>query len=106
MAETIELFVKVQVNTQEEAERVMEANYTGLIADIITMWLRHGQMFTGMYDNPAMPVQQGPVTRDPDVKLQRVETEVGHLSGSTSSVPEKKPVRPAGLAGRNRMRRM
>lgn len=104
MAETIELFVKVQVNSQEEVERLMEANYSGLISDIISMWLRHGQAFTGMYSAPMVPVEQTPIRRDPDVQLQRVETEVGKLSGAAPAETPK-PVRPAGLAGRNRMRR-
>lgn len=106
MSEYMEVFVKVHVTSQEEADRLAEASFSGLLSDLIEMWLKHGSLLMG----GTAPIQAAtapakPVRSDPDIPLAMVATEVGVLKpAQTETVPE--PRKPRGLSGRNRMRRM
>lgn len=117
MSEDVELFIRVKVSSQEERERLLEANYNGMLSGIIEMWLKYGSMFAGVPATPpvqnqvvvggeqvtgAMP--QTPKRKDPEIQLKQVDTEVGQLVSVLDDEPPVK-AKPRGLAGRKRMGR-
>ena len=105
MSKYMEVFVKVRVDSEEEADRLLQASFNGLLSDLIEMWLRHGYGFLGGAPQQTSTEPQPSKKRDPEVELKQVDTEVGTLRERPAEASEESVSKPRGLAGRRKMRR-
>ncbi len=105
MADFIEAMVRVPVNSQEEAEKILDAVYSGLAGELLRMGVIYGQMpFGGVRAPEPMSARK---SQESAIQLQKVEDKVGSLPPTVKE--RKEPVvekaRPHGLAGRTRLGR-
>lgn len=105
----LEFTIRISVNSDEEAERITAAVYSGYAAEIMRIGVLYGQVpvVGGMGGQP-MPPQQFPGQqearqREPDIEIKRVESKVGSVIAT--DVEEPKPKRQVGIRGRKRLDR-
>ena len=102
----MEVTLRVVVQNEEEANRLQEAVFSGLAAELLRIGVIYGQIpLGGAYAPPAMPVnthRREAKAAESAIELQRIaDQEVAPVV-----VEEKKEkTRPKGIAGRKRMRR-
>lgn len=106
----LELCFRVTVETPEEAERLQNAVYSGLAADLLRMGVLYGQLPLGgvaplaSSGGASLSIEQREARkRASEIELKRVETKV--TKPIDTSVPEPEIKRPVGLAGRRRLGR-
>lgn len=105
----IECYLRVTVNTREEADKIQQAVYSGLAAELVRIGVLYGQVpFGGAVSFGTAPTPNSSVKsevkkREMEMGLKQVETKVGKPVEQASAVEVKKPT---GLAGRKRMRRV
>ena len=105
----IELTLRIRVDTQDEADRIQEAAFTGLAAELVRIGVLYGQVpFGGVASDGATPhidsaERRAEKQRAAEIELKRVETKVGHAVEQVKE--ETAPKRPSGLAGRKRIGR-
>ena len=115
----VELYIRVTVDTEEEAERIKEAQYSGLAGELVKLGVLYGQIpVSGVVYKPmAPPVAYSDAprqeTRKRDaVELKRIEDKPTQRPAvpTTASQPETKTEtprdkRPLSLIGRQRLER-
>ena len=113
MSIEVEFVLRVSVNSIDEAERIQEAAYNGLAAELVRLGVLYGQLPLG---GGVVPSGSTPPTRysggraeskypEQRKELKLVENKTGHVSVVEDS--EKESVkRPRGIAGRKRMGRV
>lgn len=105
----IELTLRVHVDSHEEADKIQEAVFSGLAAELVRIGVLYGQIpFGGAVSlGTALPVASADrITekqRAAEIELKRVETKVVHAVEEVKE--ETAPKRPRGLAGRKRIGR-
>ena len=111
MSFEVDIAVRVHVNNQAEAEKIMEAAFSGLAADVLRVGILHGMFsgFGGGVNSPTEDLLSGEKKKakavESAVELKRKEFDT---ATTTVAAEEKKPVapKPKGLAGRKRMERV
>ena len=116
MPYNLEVTLNIPVNSSEEADKIMQAVFSGLAADLVRIGVLHGMIpvmgggeanaTTHLSSNSA---RQEDKQREASMKIQRHEFDVSDAQAATSA-PSKKthtPVkRPSGLANRRRVGRV
>lgn len=107
MAQELEIFLKVSVENEEQARRVMECVCSGYAAEVVRMSALWGPFpFGGAGPNGPAPFSfdQSRKREEDSIVLERVEDRVGAAPGQPAALTTDKP-RPKGIAGRKRMGR-
>lgn len=113
MSIEVEFVLRVSVNSVDEAERIQEAAYSGLAAELVRLGVLYGQLPLGSgvvptgTTPPSYSMGSRPVgkRREDHKELKPVENKVGQVAVAPDS--DKETVkRPRGIAGRKRMGRV
>ena len=104
----IELSLRISVNTPEEADKIYEAAFSGLAAELVRIGVLYGQIpygavVDGATTAPLSSAQRQERQRAANIELQRVD-DIPASRKVEITEPEA-PVRPKGLAGRKRFGR-
>lgn len=105
----IECYLRIRVSTLEEADKIQQAVYSGLAAELVRIGVLYGQIpFGGAVPSGTAPAYTSGVNaserqREASIELKRVETRDVRVS---APVEESEVKKPTGLAGRKRMRRV
>lgn len=102
MAIPVRIELVVTVNTDEQAELILQSVRSGLAETAIKDRVLYGGSvsFAGAETAFAPPEKK----KEPEVKLSRVETKKGKLTGETAG-PEERRERSHGVIGRKRFNR-
>lgn len=109
----MELTLYLSVDSEDEAQRVMDAAYSGLAAQLIKLGVLYGQIpVGGVVQSSTTPppisaeelARQEAKKREASIELKRVEERVGRV---TNQIAEEAAPRehPTGLLGRKRFGR-
>ena len=110
----VDVVLRITVNTQEEADKLMEASFSGLASDLLRIGVLHGVVpFTGGSNSatasgPSNTARQAEKQIEASMELKRKEFAIEANAPEQGSQPKHTPPkkRPTGLAGRKRVGRV